>query len=247
MSKKNFSRGQILDLLVHIPDQRESGLTLPAEEILKILVTLIHTKKKALVGLAWDNNSDSWLKVAEGLKHKKITVIPVTQVTIPFLSCSRFTFNCYFPPQNAIEVLSEFKERLDSMKKFNFSSTASAIVDLVNLYSGFVIPNKIDMSPSSLDCACVLYKDFGLKTFDVVHPETSKILEDRLKTSNFVLVASSDAKLFSQIAQRSISIKGMPLTFTNIRSVMLGKNKKCLLSVNLTPTGVFREKFHAGL
>ena len=247
MSKKNFSKGHIVDLLIHIPDPKEGGLTLPTDEMLKILVTLIKTKKIALVGLAWDHNSEAWLKVAEGLKQRKICVIPVTQVTTPFLNCSRFTFNCYFPPQNAIEVLPEFKERLDSMKKLNFTSTANAIVDLVSLYSGFIILNKIDMSPSSLDAACVLYRDFGLKAFDIVHPETSKILQEKLKTDDFVLVASSDARLFSQIAQRSISVKGVTLSFTSIRSIITGKNKKCSLSVNLTPTGVFREKFHAGL
>ncbi len=247
MSKKIFKKGRIVDLLIHLPVFNDPVFSIPDDKIPEILPKLIHSKRVCVAGLVRNENIKIWSLTLSNLKELGILAIPVVQVGVEFLNCKKFTFSCFFPPSEPEQVTTEFIRRFESITKISQISKMQALVDLVELTSGFILPTKVDLTPARMQCIEVLHKDWGLTTFDILHEESIIEIQNMLRSERVRFVACSDANMLSQIANRSISIKEGPMTFSSIRGLITGKPSKIKYSINLQPAGVFREKFHSNL
>ncbi|MCS6961296.1 MAG: hypothetical protein NZT61_02175 [Deltaproteobacteria bacterium] len=247
MSKKIFKKGKLVDLLLHVPHCGDVFASIPDKELPSIFSKLVKSKRLHAVGLVRGDNTSLWLEAIARLEELDILVIPVVQVNLDILNCKKFTFSCFLPPDEPEQSTTEFIRRFEALTSLNFSSKMQALVDLVELSSGFILPTKVDLTPASLQCVPVLHADWGFNTFDIVYQETKEHLKRLLGGKKYQIVACSDAVLLSQIASRTISVSEGSITFASLRALVKGKNSRLKYSINLQPTGVFREKFHANL
>ncbi|MCS6893353.1 MAG: hypothetical protein NZO16_02100 [Deltaproteobacteria bacterium] len=244
MSKRIFKKGRLVDLLVHVPSFNDTFSAIPDADLPTIFSKLVKSKRLCAVGLVKSQNEDLWLKTFHLLRNLGVYPIPVVQVTFEILNCKRFTFSCYFPPEEPKQVTIEFERRFESLNQLKFSTKMQALMDLMQLTSGFLLPTKVDLTPSSIQCVPMLRKDWGIYTFDIIYQDSIAEIETLLRGEKFQCIACSDALMLSQIASRSISVSEGNINFTSLRSFIKGKNNKFKYSINLHPTGVFREKFH---
>lgn len=247
MSKRIFKKGRLIDLVTHIPQSSDAFINLPESEIPHIFSRLLKSKRIVACGVVLEENHKLWSQTIKQLNALNILAIPVIQVRLEILNCKRFLFSCFFPPEDPEQVTSEFIRRFETMTEMNFSSRMQALIDLVDLASGFILPMKVDLTPASLQCVPILYNDWGFYSFDIVYQETVGEFENILPGCRYQLLACSDAVILSQIASRTISISEGNISFNTLRSFVRGRNHKIKYSINLHPAGVFREKYHANL
>lgn len=247
MSKRIFKKGRLVDLVTHLPQSSDAFTNLPPSEIPLIFSRLLKSKRIVACGLVKDENLKLWMETIQQLNSLKILAIPVVQVHLEILNCKRFMFSCFFPPDEPDQVTTEFIRRFETMTEMNFASRMQALIDLVDLASGFILPMKVDLTPASLQCVPILYHDWGFHTFDVVYQETISEFDNVLPGCKYQLLACSDAMILSQIASRTISVSEGSISFNTLRSFVKGRNHKMKYSINLHPAGVFREKYHGHL
>lgn len=222
-SRKSYT----LDLKIHTPASM-GYVGIQGLDTAQALVRLAQTKGLDVIGIT-DLHSGSFIdqiqKAAEG---SRVSVIPGVELRCTVEHCNDINLTCLFPEEKDSAAVSlflnmlEVPEQANLDEKFIVKKTLPEIFRLVEDFNGLAFPSRIDKTPGRMRAVNVLVEQYGIRTFDIVYPETIKFFKKNWPKLKFNLFSFSNANALAQVGSRVTKIKLDGTTFKDILEYVKG-------------------------
>src|SRR5262249_17492909 len=141
-----------------------------------------------------------------------LTILPGVDLCCQIGSCREGYVIALFPEMTTsadiFAMLDELKvpQTAYGHKDYCVELPFGEVIRIVESRGGAVIPSRIDKTPYRQLAIPVLVEEFGIHTFDLVHPENTEFFSDRWPGGRFTFFSFSNANALAQIGSRMAKV-----------------------------------------
>ncbi len=164
--------------------------------------------------------------VKEIAEKSKVTFIPGVALRCAIAGCSEVRFVALFPEtftgSDIFRVLDELEvpDSKYGQKDYCITRPFREVLQIVEKNSGVLIPSRIDRTPYCQLAIPTLVEEFGMRVFDLVHPDSPDFFREKWPSGGFTFLSFSNANTLGQIGSRSARIKLAAPGFAGLREIM---------------------------
>lgn len=189
------------------------------------LVRLAKVKGIDCIGLTDYYNASYVDLVREVAVQSGITIIPGVDLRCKVGACDEVYLVCLFPEQftgaDIFRVLDELRVPKEAYGRRDYclETDLADVVQTVERNGGIIIPSRLDKTPYRQLVIPMLVERFGLRAFDLVHPENPEFFQDRWPDGGFTFFSFSNANALAQIGSRVAEVKLTNPGFEGVKEI----------------------------
>ena len=220
----------MVDLRVHTPGTVgyfTSGGVQPGPA----LVRLAKVKGLDMIGLTDFYNASYIDVIHETVANPDIAIVPGIDLCVAVGSCRDVHVTALFPETYRSAQLQEVLNQLavpahaTGRSDYCLDRPFSEILDIVESNGGVVIPSQLDKTPYRQLAIPPLVEIYGIRAFDLVHPENTEYFKERWPDGEFAFFSFSNSTALAQIGSRVARVKLSSPTFAGVAEMCARKKK----------------------
>ena len=190
------------------------------------LVRLAKIKGLDVIGLTDYYNASYIDAVREHAQESSLCVIPGIDVRCIIGECKEVFLTCLFPEtygsEELFRVLNDLKVPSEAYgnRDYCLDVPIGEVIEIVERHGGVLIPSRLDKTPYRQLAIPTLVEKFGIRAFDLVHPENQEFFEEQWPDGGFLFFTFSNATALAQIGNRSAAIKLPSPGFEGLKEVV---------------------------
>ena len=152
-------------------------------------------------------------RIREHAAQSTVTVLPGLDMRCRIGLCDEISLIALFPETHTGADVKQVLDRLNVPEAaygdpdYVLSAVFAEVLEVVERFGGLVIPSRVDKTPYRHLAIPALVEEFGIHSFDLVHPENPEFFRDRWPSGGFTFFSFSNANALGQIGSRRAAIK----------------------------------------
>lgn len=190
------------------------------------LIRLAKAKGLELIALT-DYYNPSHIDSFKVLAEKSgIVSIPGIDIRCEINNCSEVYFVALFPEHYTSELVAkvlqelEIPETASGREDYCLRIPFEKVLSTIESHHGVLIPTHLDKTPYRQLAIPALVEQYGIHTFDLVHPENTEFFRDRWPQGRFTFFSFSNAYALAQIGSRTAQVKLSNPGFEGIKEIV---------------------------
>lgn len=214
-----------IDLRIHTPAS-EGFFSTGGVDPAPALVRLARVKGLHAIAITDYNNAayvDVLQELAEG---SSLSLIPGLDLLCEVGGCDEVSIIALFPEEKSSADLFSILEQLNvpewahGRSDFVIRKPFAQVLHTIESAGGVVIPSRIDKTPFRKLAIPTLVEEFGIHSFDLVHPEAPEFFRSHWPDGGFNFFSFSNASALGQVGSRSAKVKLTEPGFAGIKELV---------------------------
>ncbi len=221
----------LLDLRVHSPGTAgyffNAGIE-PGPAIAR----LAEVKGLQMMGLAEYYNASFIDMVVSNNPCGNLKILPGVIVCSEIAGCKEVFLIVLFPETARSAEIYNFLDELEVPKSaygkrdYCLPQEFGKILEIVEKHGAVAIPSRVDKTPYRQLAIAELVEKYGLRSFDLAHPDSPEYFKERWPDGGFTFFTFSSANALGQIGNRVEKVTLGELGFNGIKQIVSAKNTK---------------------
>ncbi|MCC6953877.1 MAG: hypothetical protein IT290_07140 [Deltaproteobacteria bacterium] len=213
-----------IDLRVHTPGTI-GYFTSGGVEPGPALVRLAKVKGLDVIGLTDFYNATYIDIVHESIPNPDIAIIPGVDLCCAVGSCREVYVTALFPETfrtaDISRILADFNVPKAAYGRADYCLDVPfrQVLDVIEGAGGVAIPTQLDKTPYRQLAIPPLVEIYGMRAFDLVHPDNSEYFKERWPDGRFTFFSFSNSTALAQIGTRIAKVKMSSPTFAGIKQI----------------------------